>query len=281
MATVDQVLRYSAFTSDPAGGNPAGVWIGNELPGTELMQAIAAEIGYSETVFISPSDGMTRTVRYFTPETEVPFCGHATIALGVVLGDTRGAGRYTFNTPAGAVTVDVSESDGGWRAALTSVQPSQEPITEALLEEVLDTLGWSADEIDLAVMPMRIYAGLNHLVLAAATSERLADLSFDFERLREIMVRNKLDTLQLIWRESTTLIHSRNPCPGVGIVEDPATGSAAAALGGYLRDQGLVTAPTTITVQQGFAMGRPSTITVQIPEDGGIVVSGTAVVIPE
>jgi PhzF family phenazine biosynthesis protein len=91
------------------------------------------------------------------------------------------------------------------------------------------------------------------------------------------MLRDGLATLQLIWRESATVFHSRNPFPVGGVVEDPATGAAAAALGGYLRAAGLITAPTTIVIRQGEAMGRPSRLVVDIPISGGIVVTGTAV----
>ena len=73
--TKGKLMRYSAFSTDPAGGNPAGVWIGESLPSTTDMQAIAKDVGYSETAFIAPMAGAKRTVRYFSPEIEVPFCG--------------------------------------------------------------------------------------------------------------------------------------------------------------------------------------------------------------
>ena len=84
------LLRLAAFTTDPSGGNPAGVWIGEALPADDEMQRIAAEVGYSETAFLAP-DGSGATgrfrVRYFSPLAEVPFCGHATIASGVALAE--------------------------------------------------------------------------------------------------------------------------------------------------------------------------------------------------
>ena len=84
------LLRLAAFTTDPRGGNPAGVWIGDSLPGDDEMQRIAADVGYSETAFIAPDgsglDGHFR-VRYFSPLAEVEFCGHATIASGVALAE--------------------------------------------------------------------------------------------------------------------------------------------------------------------------------------------------
>lgn len=91
------------------------------------------------------------------------------------------------------------------------------------------------------------------------------------------MLREDLATLQLIWRESVNLFHSRNPFPVGGVVEDPATGAAAAALGGYLRDAGLLETPAILEVRQGETMGRPSVITVNVPKTGGITITGSVV----
>jgi PhzF family phenazine biosynthesis protein len=115
------------------------------------------------------------------------------------------------------------------------------------------------------------------LVLAVTDAQRLAELQYDFDTLKTLMLRDGLTTLQLIWRERPDVFHARNPFPVGGVVEDPATGAAAAALGGYLRAAKLVSAPTTILIRQGEAMGRPSHLTVEIPVTGGIVVTGTAV----
>jgi PhzF family phenazine biosynthesis protein len=122
------------------------------------------------------------------------------------------------------------------------------------------------------------YAGAYHLVLAAATLARLNTLDYDFEGLKKLMLKENLTTVQLVWRESERVFHARNPFPVGGVVEDPATGAAAAALGGYLRAAGLITVPpATLLIRQGEAMGRPSRLQVDIPVTGGIVVTGTAV----
>ncbi len=79
--TMTGTLRLlAAFTDTPGGGNPAGVWIGDELPSVDSMQRIAAEVGFPETAFVAPVQGCERTIRYYSPEMEVSFCGHATIA---------------------------------------------------------------------------------------------------------------------------------------------------------------------------------------------------------
>ena len=247
----EQLHKYAAFTSDPAGGNPAGVWIGDELPDPSEMQRIAADVGFSETAFVAPATGSERRVRYFSPEMEVPFCGHATIATGVVLADSDGDGVFRLDTPAGVIPVSVTSRDGEREAALTSATPQHEAASDKLLDDALAALDWSRDDLDRNIPPVVAFAGASHLVLAAKTRARLDDLDYDFDALKSIMLREDLITLQLIWRENDALFHSRNPFPVGGVIEDPATGAAAAALGGYLR--------------------------VASPEEGGIVVSGTAV----
>jgi PhzF family phenazine biosynthesis protein len=269
--------RYAAFATEAGGGNPAGVWIGEEMPTEEAMRRMAAEVGYSETAFIAPASGHGRTVRYFSPQAEVSFCGHATIAAGVVLGKTAGDGTYRLATRVGEVPVEVRTVDGRREASLTSVEPAHEPAPDALVDEALAALGWQRADLDPSIPPARAYAGVWHLVLAAATSDRLADLAYDFELLRALMLRETLTTLQLVWRERPRVFHARNPFPVGGVFEDPATGSAAAALGGYLRDAGLIATPATIVVRQGEAMGRPSRIVVDVPASGGVVVTGSAV----
>jgi len=80
-SSVTEILRYAAFTNDPAGGNPAGVVLDAAGLDETTMRAIAAEVGYSETAFVTSQANDTFAVRYFSPESEVPFCGHATITI--------------------------------------------------------------------------------------------------------------------------------------------------------------------------------------------------------
>ena len=284
------VLRYAAFTLDPAGGNPAGVVLDASSLDDAAMQRIAADVGYSETVFLRalPESGAASGVRafearYFSPLAEVPFCGHATIAGAVALAEQDGPGLLDFATRAGQVTVTTGRNaDGNLSATLTSVATRIATADPADLAEALAALGWSEADLDPA-LPVRVaYAGANHLVLAAATRQRLADLDYDFDRLAALMRARDWTSLQLVWRESEHVFHSRNPFPVGGVVEDPATGAAAAALGGYLRELGLVTPPVTLRLHQGDDLGRPSLLTVDVPEgEPGIRVTGTAVPITE
>ena len=275
--TTSGFLHYvAAFAETEGGGNPAGVWVGEELPSAGEMQAIAAEVGYSETAFVAPLHGAHRTVRYFSPETEVPFCGHATIAAGFVLGGDRASLTYTFATPAGDVPVTVRTRNGRTDVSLTSVDTAQRAVDAAVLDEALATLALDRKDLDPAIPAALAFAGAWHLVLAVADAARLASLDYDFDRLKRLMLEQELTTLQLVWRESDECFHARNPFPVGGVIEDPATGAAAAAFGGYLRDSGIIKAPFSFEIRQGEAMGRPSLLSVDVPAAGGVVVTGTA-----
>ncbi|MFE2420728.1 PhzF family phenazine biosynthesis protein [Streptomyces hokutonensis] len=266
-----EVLRYTAFSSDPSGGNPAGVVLDATGLADSDMLAIAAELGYSESAFLTapPEDlaareGRSYRIRYFSPKAEVPFCGHATVATAVALAERIGTGELVFATPAGTVPVEVTEENGTLRATLTSVEPHTEEIADADLDEALAALDWPRADLDPAFPPRIAFAGARHLVLAAATRARLADLAYDFGRLEALMHQLNLTTVQLVWRESPTVFHVRDPFPVGGVVEDPATGAAAAAFGAYARELGLVPEDSILTLHQGEDLGRPGELTVTL-----------------
>ena len=282
MPVKPELRRLAAFTLDAAGGNPAGVWIGRELPDPVEMQRIAAEVGDSETAFLAP-DGTSRPgayrVRYFSPAAEVPFCGHATIASAVALAERSGPGRLLLAINDGLVTVDTLKGpDGHLRATLVSVRPRVRHAEPDLVAGALAALGWAPSELDPALPPAVAFAGASHLVLATASYDTLRSLAYDFDRLRALMLAADLTTLQLVWREAADHFRARDPFPVGGVVEDPATGAAAAALGAYLRWRGELVPPARFTISQGVELGRPSLIEVEVPDaDGGIRVTGTAV----
>ncbi|MFF3990545.1 PhzF family phenazine biosynthesis protein [Streptomyces sp. NPDC001797] len=290
-----EILRYTAFSSSPEGGNPAGVVLDATGLDDAAMLAIAAELGYSESAFLTAPPaglgggdkdgdgdgggegaGRAYTIRYFSPKAEVPFCGHATIATAVALAERTGPGELVFATRAGTVPVAVTEEGGTVRATLTSVEPHTEEIAGADLAEALAALDWPAADLDPAFPPRIAFAGARHLVLAAATRARLADLAYDFARLEALMHRLDLTTVQLVWRESAGVFHVRDPFPVGGVVEDPATGAAAAAFGAYARELGLVPEDAVLTLHQGEDLGRPGELTVTLRAgDPRVHVSGT------
>ena len=270
------ILRYTAFSADPEGGNPAGVVLDASGLDDEAMLAVAAGLGYSESAFLTGKNGREYTIRYFSPKAEVPFCGHATVATAIALAERDGPGDLVFSTRAGTVPVTVTREGDELRATPTSVEPQVTEISPDDLTEALAALNWPAADLDPAFPPRISYAGARHLVLGAATRERLADLAYDFARLEALMHRLDLTTVQLAWRESPAVFHVRDPFPVGGVVEDPATGAAAAAFGAYARALALVPEAAVLTLHQGQDMGRPGTLTVELrADDTRVRVSGT------
>ena len=133
------VQRIAAFSQGTTGGNPAGVVLCDALPPAERMLAIAAEVGYSETVFAAPNADGWR-VRYFAPEIEVPFCGHATIALGAALALAHGDGTFALQLNDTRITVTGWQNNPSLMAALQSPPTRSAPAPQELVEAALDLL---------------------------------------------------------------------------------------------------------------------------------------------
>jgi PhzF family phenazine biosynthesis protein len=261
-----EVLQYTAFSDRPEGGNPAGVVLDAAGMSDAEMLAIAADLGYSESAFLDGDD-----LRYFSPVAEVRFCGHATVATAVALAERDGPGEVRFNTREGPVPVVTRRDDRGrLTATLTSVRPRIAVLEGPDFEELLAALRLDRAELDPALPPRLAFAGVWHPIVALTTRERLAALDYDFERLGALMAEREWTTVQLVWREEETRFHARDPFP--------ATGAAAAALGCYLRELGLMQPPFMLTVLQGEDMGRPSRLRVDVhPDRLEIDVTGTAV----
>lgn len=260
------VLRIAAFSDEDAdgdtGGNPAGVWIGAALPPEDAMQRVAREIGYSETAFAAPQ-GQGWRVRYFSPAAEVPFCGHATIALGAVLARRAGDGVFPLHLNGADITVEGRKEGGRVAAALQSPPTWSRPADPALVADALLLFGYHEADLDPRIPPALAHAGANHLVLALASRDLLAAMRYDLEAGRALMARHGLTTIVLAWAEDAQRFHTRNPFAIGGVYEDPATGAGTAALAGYLRDLGWPHGGT-IAVVQGEDMGMRSRLRADI-----------------
>ena len=270
------VLRIAAFSDGNQGGNPAGVWIGDALPDAAAMQAIAAEVGFSETAFAAP-EGEAWRVRYFAPSMEVPFCGHATIALGAALAHRFGDRSFELHLNASVISVSGQRDGNTIAAALQSPPTRSAPLDGSLRDALLDLFGYASSDLDPKLPPAKIHGGADHALLAVASREALARMSYDFERGRALMEREGLVTIALVTSQTPRLFHARNPFAAGGVVEDPATGAAAAAFAGYLRDIGWPHGGA-IDIVQGEDMGARSLIRAEIGDAKGssIRVSGTA-----
>ncbi len=270
------IRRIAAFSDGPAGGNPAGVVIAEELPSEAEMQRIAAVVGFSETAFAAPL-GTGWRVRYFSPESEVPFCGHATIALGAALAERLGDGVFPLTLNDAAITVSGRSSDGLIAAALQSPPTRSSAASPELTRRALELFGYHAEDLDPRLPPARIHGGADHLLLALRSRELLAAMRYGLDAGRELMRSEGLVTIVLAYAETPRLFHTRNPFASGGVYEDPATGAATAALAGYLRDIGWPHGGS-IDIVQGEDMGSRSRLKAEIPDEPGssIRVSGTA-----
>jgi PhzF family phenazine biosynthesis protein len=277
--TNQDIHRIAAFADGSKGGNPAGVMITDTLPSAPEMQEIAAKVGYSETVFAAPfKDGWR--VRYFSPEVEVAFCGHATVALGAVLAEREGSGRFPLQLNDGPITVEASGQGDELRATVTSPPTHSAAADPALVQEALTLFGLTTDDLDPALPAGLAHAGNDHLILLLRSREVLAQMTYDLDAGAALMTRYGLATINLLWAETPRLFHSRNAFAIGGVLEDPATGAAAAALSGYLRDLNWPH-DGTIDIIQGQDMGARSLLRAEIGATSGegIRVSGRTRVI--
>jgi len=260
------ILKLASFSRNGQGGNPAGVAFYDEMPSDEEMLKVAKEVGYSETAFLVKQDEGWR-VRYFAPEMEVPFCGHATIALGAALGERFGEGEYKLTLNDSQITVRAEKTGNGFSSTLQSPETHSEDAPKEYVDRVLALFNLTGDDLN-PDFPVRFaMAGAKHLILVLKDRKTLAEMKYPFEDVKALMAEQGLITISLLWNESDEVFHSRN--------EDPATGAAAAALAGYLRDIGWK-GKKEFVILQGEDMGAPSRLIVRFSSTVGesISVSG-------
>ena len=277
-----EIHKIAAFADGQQGGNPAGVVIDQEHPPEATMQAMAAEIGYSETAFLAPARLPKKRhdhwrVRYFSPESEVPFCGHATIALGAALTSKFGTGIFNLALNQADITVEGIKTEGNLIAALQSPPTFSRIPDEAMVNEALSLFGYRTTDLDQRLPPAFIHAGANHLVVVLASRKLLSAMHYELAVGRQFMKAYDLVTVMFAYAETPTLFHTRNPFASGGVYEDPATGAASAAFAGYLNDVQWAH-EGCITLIQGEDMGSRSLIQADInPTPGSSVrVSGAA-----
>lgn len=264
------IQRIAAFSHDGRGGNPAGVVL-LDAPAPDVdMARVASEVGYSETVFaVRNSDGASDwRARYFSPETEVPFCGHATIALGAVLGEQFGAGTYNLTLNDTTISVEAEATVEGMAATLTSPPTRSQAATEEEAADALELFGLTARDLDDRLPPARIHGGADHVILALHDRARLAAIDYNLDRGRKVMRRHGLVTIMIAYVEDERTFVVRNAFASGGVLEDPATGAAAAAFAGYLRVRGWPHGGHFV-IRQGEDMGAPSIINVRLTDEVG------------
>lgn len=294
-------MRYryhtlDVFTDQIFGGNPLAVFPEATGLDEERMQRIARELNLSETVFVLPphSEDATCRIRIFTPARELPFAGHPTVGTAILLaalGRVRAEGseaRVVLEEGVGPVSVTVRLRDGvPVFAQLSAARPPEVGPAPPPLAEIAAMLSVSPEDLAGGGQePAMVSCGVPFLIVPLRDREALGRARLDLSRWERVLADAWANSVYLISPGEESDIRARMFGPGVGIVEDPATGAAASALAGYLamRD------PSTDgilrwTVEQGIEMGRPSWLELEAEKQGGAVtvvrVGGAAVLVGE
>lgn len=282
--TTHSFYQVDVFTRTPLGGNPLAVFPdARELDGP-TMQAIAREMNLSETTFVAPSERAARRIRFFTPTAEIPLAGHPTIGTWWLLAELGELDlsedrvhRLLQETDAGVLPVDV-EVENGEPVEVTMLQSLPDFLTTATeTERLAQALGGGPGTVREQPAPQVVSTALPQLMVpisdlatlqslpSGGTGGQLAAL------LREVGSDCAM-CYTMETEEPDSTVHCRMFAPGFGIPEDPATGSAAGALGSYLVWHGALRphdGTARIVVEQGKEIGRPSRINVEIAVGNG------------
>ncbi len=280
--------QLDVFTTTPLAGNPLAVFPDARGLTPATMQALGREMNLSETTFVFPSDAATRRVRFFTPAAEIPLAGHPTIGtwwllaelglLGGIVAD--GTVACTQETGRGVLPVDLTLSGG---------RPVRVEMTQALPEwgataddrtALARAVGGDDRLIPNAPPPQVISTALPQLMIPVRSRADLAALPSGGTGGELTALLRGLGTdcamLYATAEAPDLTAHCRMFAPGLGVPEDPATGSAAGALGAYLVHHGAVTprnGEARMVFEQGIEIGRPSRIDVRVVTDEGGVIT--------
>lgn len=294
-------VQADVFTATPLAGNPLAVFPTAEGISDGEMQALAREMNLSETTFVLPSSKATRRLRIFTPAAEVPLAGHPVIGTWWVLAERRsidvpadGVHRITQETGRGVLPVDIHLASGTpTMVEMVQAPPEfQQPLADTA--ELARLLGGDATLIASdGPRPQVVSTALPQLMVPIAGRARLQALpsggaGADLARYLDTLGTHCAMCYTLDTGDKTVTARCRMFAPGLGVPEDPATGSAAGALGAYLVRHGaapLTNGVARLTLEQGIEMGRPARITVTVRVAGDAIdevrVGGQAVIVIE
>lgn len=294
--------QADVFTNTVFGGNPVAVVPEAASLADWEMQKIAREMNLSETVFILPPTvpGADVRLRFFTPTQEIPFAGHPVLGAVYVLAHLKQilieepVTRLQQETHVGVYAVELNVRDGHIRNVLMS-QPKPEflGVVEPLrdLFEVAKAIGVEKTKITGTGLPVEIVStGFPVMVVPVRTLTAVSAAAPNIALINSVCEQHKAQGIMAfstVTVEEDSSVHTRMFASPVGVVEDPATGSATGALGAYLVKNGVVdVGPTTeIICEQGYEVDRPSRLIVQVHSDDdeiqSIHVGGQAVIVIE
>ncbi|MDT8717498.1 PhzF family isomerase [Clostridium sp. 19966] len=287
------LYQIDSFTKEKFKGNPAGVITNAEGLSEEEMQKIARELNNSETAFIFPSscDEYDVHIRFFTPKSEVPVCGHATIAAHYVraIENKLDTSRVYHKTGAGILPVDIIKEKDDYKIVMTQGKIEFGNILEGInKEELLEALNIE-DEALLENYKIQIVStGHSKVMIGIKSLDVLNSLQPDYTALSRLSDRIKCNGYYVFTIDpgNEILVHGRMFAPAIGINEDPVTGNANGPLGAYLVHHKLVKSSDSLfkfMAKQGEAIGRAGAIEVEVniedKEPKEVKISGSAVVI--
>ena len=274
MRTARYVL-VDVFTDTPLQGNQLAVFTDARDLDELTMQALALELGLSETVFVlPPRDGGTVRVRIFTPRNELDFAGHPVLGTAFVLGAPLQLGVVTLETGAGLVPIELERDASGAIVFGRMAQPVPTWRAYERADEVMRALGVNGSQL-----PVEVYEnGSRHAFVVLASKEEVAGLRPDWAAVAE---HELVGAIAVAGSGTSWKLRMFSPDDGIG--EDAATGSAAGPLAVHLARHGLVEWGTQIEIEQGTEIGRRSTLFAQADGDGesiaSVVVGGAAVAV--
>ena len=266
-----QVHQVDAFSAAGEGGNPAGVVLDADDLSAEQMQAVAAEMGLSETAFVCSHPQAERAVRFFTPTAEVGLCGHATIASWHLLMEQGivAPGRYRMWTRSGMQQI---RCEAGGRVAMSQNRPQFGPVLDP--GPVALSLGLDASQfLDAARVPVQVAStGLHKIFAPIRSLEDLMSIQPDLAAIDRLSRSVGAIGIYCYTLESRHggIAQCRNFAPVVGIEEDSATGTSAAATACLLFHHGVVDSSQAgdLVFEQGYSLGQPSEIQVRLEVEG-------------
>ena len=270
-----RVYQVDAFTKEKFKGNPAGVVANADGLTEKQMQSIARELNNAETAFILSPTASDHDVwiRFFTPTTEVPSCGHATISAHYVRAIENKLSSCTVQQRIGIgiLPVDIVKEDSDYRIIMTqgAFEISSE-ITGETRNDILNALNLSEIDLDDRCLIQIASTGHSKVMVGIKSKKMLNSLTPDMTSLVNISKAigcNGYFVFTFDSDDKDILTHSRMFAPAIGILEDPVTGNANGPLGGYLVHHGILTASegaVTFKGKQGEAIGRDGIATVTV-----------------
>ena len=274
------LFQVDAFTGKKFTGNPAGVVLNADGLTDGQMQLIARELNNSETAFVLSPTAEDHEVwlRYFTPTTEVPLCGHATIAAHYIraMALNLPSGTLFHKTGAGILPVKIDRQKDDVRVTMTQGAISFEPpMAPDQVSPILSALGIQAGDLDRRCPVQVASAGHSKVMIGIQSRKRLDSLTLDFNSLKEISRRIGCNGYFVFTFDSPDpgiLTCARMFAPAIGINEDPVTGNGNGPLGAYLVHHRLVDHDIECFCfkgRQGEAMGRPGIASVEVDIKNG------------